>query len=147
MQYVYQNSAFLITLQKKVMVKKIVILVCIFISHLGNAQMAMNYSETPLLDFKTVEVQPQFPGGFNAFLNYIQKNFSPNTEEVSGTLLVDFIIDINGFISSVKIKNDVANTGKLLAKVLEKCPKWDSGEEQGHKTRVLYRDLLITIKT
>jgi periplasmic protein TonB len=127
------------------MVKKITILVSLLLSQLGNAQMAMNYSEAPMFDYNVIDVQPQYPGGFKEFLNYVQKNFKPDAEGVSGTVKVDFIIDVNGFISSVKVKNDVGDVGKSLAKVLEKCPKWDAGEEEGQRARVVYHDFSIKI--
>jgi periplasmic protein TonB len=128
------------------MIKKIFLLFCIFTFKFSFAQMLVPKPvTTPLLDYNVIDVQPQYKGGFKEFLNYVQQNFKPETEGASGVIKVDFIFDVNGFISSVKIKNDVGGAGKLLAKVLEKSPKWDAGEEEGQKVRVIYHDFSITI--
>jgi periplasmic protein TonB len=128
------------------MIKKIFLLFCIFTFKFSFAQMLVPQPvTTPLLDYNVIDVQPQYKGGFKEFLNYVQQNFKPETEGASGVIKVDFIFDVNGFISSVKIKNDVGGAGKLLAKVLEKSPKWDAGEEEGQKVRVIYHDFSITI--
>jgi hypothetical protein len=128
------------------MFKKIFLLFCVFTFKFSFGQMAIPQPvASPLYDYNVIDVQPQFKGGFKEFLNYVQQNFKPDTEGISGVIKVDFIFDVNGFICSVKIKNDVAGTGKLLAKVLEKSPKWDAGEEEGIKSRVIYHDFSITV--
>jgi hypothetical protein len=127
------------------MFKKMLLLICVFSFKFSFSQMTIPQPLAPLYDYNVIDVQPQYKGGMKEFLNYVQQNFKPDTEGLSGIIKVDFIFDVNGFIGSVRIKNDVGGAGKLLAKVLEKSPKWDAGEEEGQKSRVIYHDFSITI--
>jgi len=91
-----------------------------------------------LYDFKTVQVKPEFPGGNEKFLEYVQTNFKKSNPDQNnkGTILASFIIEMDGSITNVAIiKNDGIKTGKTFKRVLEKSPKWLCGEHEGYHVR------------
>ena len=61
-----------------------------------------DYNQT----FTKVEIESQYPGGFAAWLRYLNKNFrypqDAITNEVQGTVVVQFIVDKDGNVSEVQ---------------------------------------------
>jgi hypothetical protein len=91
-----------------------------------------------LYDFKTVQVKPEFPGGNEKFLEYVQTNFKKSNPDQNnkGTILASFIVEMDGSITNVLIMEDNRiKTGKTLKKILEKSPKWLCGEHEGYHVR------------
>jgi periplasmic protein TonB len=128
--------------------KKILSLVlCLAISSIL-AQAPMSIVKSIPISYDKVEIKPSFPGGKNAFLNFIAKNFhAPEEEGLSGVVKVSFIIETNGSISEIKTISDIGSgSGKEAERVLLQCPKWVAGEEQGKSVRVIYV-LPITVQT
>ena len=95
--------------------------------------------------FTSVEIEPQFPGGTEAFNKYLQKNLKPSTPANNGApegtynVQVTFIVDTNGDISNVygKINNNGNDYGTIaeVVKVIKKGPKWIPGMQNGHKVK------------
>lgn len=91
-----------------------------------------------LYEFETVQVKPEFPGGKEKFLEYVQKNFKkPNIyTNIKGSILTSFIIEMDGSITNVAIiKDNGIKTGKTLKRILEESPKWLCGEHEGYHVR------------
>ncbi|MFV8346088.1 energy transducer TonB [Flavobacterium sp. ZB4P13] len=101
-----------------------------------------------LYDYQTVEYQPQYAGGFKEFLKFIAKNYrTPDVEGLFGVVKIDFVIETNGSVSSVKVIKDIGEgTGDEAIRVLSKCPNWSSGEQNGKKVRVVYHNFPINIR-
>lgn len=88
-----------------------------------------------------LEVQPEFPNGMNAFLEYISKNFK--TKFVNGPLrgkvIVEFVIEKNGLIKDIRVLRDLGQgTGEEAIRVLKTCPIWKPGMIDGKPVRVVY---------
>ena len=95
-----------------------------------------------------IEVKPDFPGGMQKFYNFISKNFqTPEEEGLSGKIFVTFVVEKDGSLTDIKVLRDIGyGTGKEALRVLKSCPRWNPGEQNGKKVRVLY-SLPITIQS
>ncbi|WP_276378631.1 energy transducer TonB [Flavobacterium sp. H4147] len=92
-------------------------------------------------ELKTVQVAPEFIGGEEKFVEYINMKFKKPKEDkqITGTIYCNFIVDMDGSIRKVVITKDLGKKiGKQLIKVLEKSPKWLPGEHEGYhvKTKI-----------
>lgn len=93
---------------------------------------------------------PAFPGGINKFYQYVGTNFErPLIEEaVIITVLVSFVIEIDGSITDIKIlRNPGYGMDKEAIRVLKSLKtKWSPGILNGEKVRTLYT-LPIKVKS
>ncbi len=88
--------------------------------------------------YETVEVKPEFDGGYIAFVKFVASNFVlPEVESLSGVVKVSFVIGTNGKIDNIKIIQDLGDgTGDEAVRVLKSCPNWTPGEQEGKKVKV-----------
>jgi protein TonB len=87
-----------------------------------------------------IEVKPDFPGGMEKFYKFIGKNYQvPEEEGLKGKVFVSFVVEKDGSLTDIKVIRDIGyGTGKEAIRVLKACPKWNPGEQNGKKVRVLY---------
>lgn len=95
-----------------------------------------------------VEVLPNYPGGISKFYNYFSANFrkSDADKEVMEKIIVSFIVEKDGSLGEIKLLrgiNEALNAETI--RVLEASAKWNPGEVNGEKVRVLY-SLPVQIK-
>jgi protein TonB len=95
-----------------------------------------------------IEVKPDFPGGMEKFYKYVGKNYTvPEEEGLKGKVFVSFVVEKDGSLTDIKVIRDIGyGTGKEAIRVLKSCPKWNPGEQNGKKVRVLY-SLPISIQS
>jgi protein TonB len=95
-----------------------------------------------------IEVKPDFPGGMAKFYKYVGDNYqTPEEEGLKGKVYVTFVVEKDGSLTDIKVIRDIGyGTGKEAIRVLNKCPRWNPGEQNGKKVRVLY-SLPITIQS
>ncbi len=95
-----------------------------------------------------IEVKPDFPGGMEKFYKFVGNNYqTPEEEGLKGKVYVTFVVEKDGSLTDIKVIRDIGyGTGKEAIRVLNKCPKWTPGEQNGKKVRVLY-SLPITIQS
>lgn len=105
----------------------------IFINHV-KSQSDTSYNHTNDSTKKNNEIMPQFPGGTNALIEFINKNikYPPKAvrKRIEGTVYVRFIINTMG----EAVNFEIVNTKKLgygleeaAIEVLKKMPKWSPG--------------------
>jgi antitoxin component YwqK of YwqJK toxin-antitoxin module len=75
---------------------------------------------------------PEFPGGMTKFLNYIERSVKCSSTQnlVNGKILVEFIVDSEGFIkrASIKALNRLPSLCEQnIVEVLANSPKWTPG--------------------
>ncbi|WP_395050406.1 energy transducer TonB [Flavobacterium sp.] len=87
-----------------------------------------------------IDVKPDFPGGMDAFYQFISKNYKcPKVEKLAGKVYVTFVIEKDGSITGIKGLRDIGyGTGKEAIRVLYLCPKWMPGEQNGQKVRCTF---------
>lgn len=102
----------------------------------------------PNMIYKIVEIKPDFPGGLNAFFQFIDKNYeaSKNFKE-DQKLTILFIVEKDGSLSDIKIIRDPGfGIKEEVLRILAKCPKWKPALMHGIPVRSEY-SLPIIIKT
>ncbi|MDI1257069.1 MAG: energy transducer TonB [Flavobacterium sp.] len=99
------------------------------------------YFNEILKNQQNVDVKPEFPGGAEAFYKYISKNFKiPDEDSIKGKIIVQFIVEIDGTLSDIKILKDLGyGTGEEAIRALKNCPKWTPGFLKGKPVRVMYK--------
>lgn len=98
--------------------------------------------DEPIQDF--VEVDPAFPGGEAAMIQFIQKNvvYPELSREMGeqGTVYVQFVVNSDGTIQDVVVLKGVSEQlDKEAVRVVKKMPAWSPGEQAGKKVRVRYQ--------
>jgi hypothetical protein len=123
------------------MKKFLLSVITLFVMSIASAQTTDNYVDDAPYAYEEVEVRPEFPGGNNAFMNFISTNFRmPDYDGNGGTLRIEFIIEIDGTVTNVNVVKDLGSgTGAEAKRVISNSPKWTSGETRGRKVRVHYK--------
>ncbi|TMI63604.1 MAG: hypothetical protein E6H07_12565 [Bacteroidetes bacterium] len=92
---------------------------------------------TPI--FEKVEIPPSFPGGVDAWRKFLQKNLDAtipirdSAEAGTYTVLVQFIVDKNGNINSMKaLTKHGHGMEEEVVRVIAKGPKWVPAQQNGH---------------
>jgi periplasmic protein TonB len=123
------------------------LLIALFAGHLLYAQAAITKDTSKKTGIKktftSVEQVPEFPGGVRGFSNYISKNLKyPEVARligINGKVNVSFVLNENGKITEVTPKNCIgAGCEAEAARVLEDCPAWKPGMQDGKPVRVMY---------
>lgn len=114
----------------------------------GNGPAAVVEEDNSIYNTAGIEVKPDFPGGMEKFYKFVGNNYqTPEEEGLKGKVYVTFVVEKDGSLTDIKVIRDIGfGTGKEAIRVLNKCPKWTPGEQNGKKVRVLY-SLPITIQS
>lgn len=118
------------------------------IEPVGTGDAAVVEEDNTVYSTAGIEVKPDFPGGMAAFGKFIEKNYqSPEEEGLKGKVYVTFVVEKDGSLTDIKVLRDIGyGTGKEAIRVLNKCPKWSPGEQNGKKVRCTF-SLPISIQT
>lgn len=89
--------------------------------------------------YKT-KTNAHFPGGETALRKYLNDIIVypelARTSDISGVVLVSFIVEKDGTISNATVLRDIGGgCGREALRVVESMPKWISAEINGEKTR------------
>ncbi|KFF20185.1 MULTISPECIES: energy transducer TonB [Flavobacterium] len=114
----------------------------------GTGTAAVVEEDTQIYNTAGIEVKPEFPGGIEKFYKFVGNNYkTPEEEGLKGKVYVTFVVEKDGSLTDIKVLRDIGyGTGTEAIRVLKKCPKWNPGEQNGKKVRVLY-SLPITIQS
>lgn len=90
--------------------------------------------------FTIVEKAASFPGGIDAFNQYLAENLKYPKEaqdnKKEGRVFVQFIVEKDGSLSDVHIVKGIGGAcDKEAVRVLMNSPKWNPGEQRGQKVR------------
>ncbi len=95
--------------------------------------------------FTIVEDMPEFPGGADALIKYVNKNIKhpKNGGESQGTVFVEFIVERDGSISHTTVKRSIngpysAAFDTEALRVINSLPKFKPGMQNGKPARVRY---------
>ncbi|MES2427141.1 MAG: TonB family protein [Bacteroidota bacterium] len=89
------------------------------------------------------ESQPQFPGGLQAFYQYLGNSiiypYSARVNRTQGKVLVAFVVERDGSLSDVKVvESPSAMLSQEAVRVVKNSPTWVPGYQFGRKVRVSY---------
>lgn len=105
---------------------------------MANTLAASDHSQEHDPLFATVQEDAQFPGGMDAFMNYLRKNIHfPAMEReagIQGTVFVAFTVEADGSITNVRTVKGVAggpSLSKEAERVIKQMPKWSPAKKNG----------------
>ncbi len=95
------------------------------------------------ISFAAVEKLPTFPGGDEAFGNYLAKSIRypkiARDKSIQGRVIVSFIVEKDGKLSNIKVLRDIGGgCGPEASRVLSESPAWNPGTQNGKPVRVAY---------
>lgn len=91
----------------------------------------------------TAEKMPEFPGGEEALMRFLQRNTEYPTMEqdlgVNGKAVIKFVVNEDGSISCAKaLKSDSPGFEKEALRVVRKLPKFEPGMQGGKPVKVYF---------
>ncbi|MEO5647887.1 MAG: TonB family protein [Chitinophagaceae bacterium] len=88
------------------------------------------------------EVEPLYPGGMKAFVQYLERNLrSPEDIDAGNTVSVKvrFVVNYDGTLKSFSVIQTGGQTfDEEVLRVLKKMPKWIPGQTRGEAVSVYY---------
>ncbi len=92
--------------------------------------------EDVVTEFLVVEEQASFPGGNQAWMKYLKKNFKyPKRAKRAGTegrVFLKFYVDAEGNLSDIEVIRGIGNgCDQEAIRVLKQSPKWNPGKQRG----------------
>ena len=108
----------------------------------ANAQKTV-VSQTNQKVFDTVDQMPEYPGGMQAMIEFLQANMKypedAAKQKVEGRVMVQFVVETDGSISDVHVAKQVFPSLDAEAiRVVKAMPNWTPGKEKGRVVRVKY---------
>lgn len=93
--------------------------------------------------YDKVEVMPEYPGGMEALIEYMQNNVkypeNAQKQKIEGRVIVGFIVEKDGSISEIHSLRPVHPLLEQEAiRVVSNMPKWKPGKVKGKAVRVSY---------
>lgn len=95
--------------------------------------------------YSIAEVNPEFPGGPQGLLKFLQINTKYPSEArekgIQGKVIVKFIVDENGWaVNPTVIRDDLAGYGGAneAIRLVKLMPKWKPGSQKGKPVKVYY---------
>ncbi len=92
-----------------------------------------------------LEQMPEYIGGEDAMHQFIANNIKYPTVEknknISGTVYVTMVINVDGSLSNIRVLRGVKNGAGLdeeALRVIKAMPKWKPGKQNGNAVEVLY---------
>jgi len=107
----------------------------------GDLKTDIQQSKDSIYEAGDVEVMPQFPGGDEAMMKFIQENTaypeSAKKKGIGGKTFVAFTIEKDGSITDVKVLRGCDKECDAEAvRVVKSMPKWKPGKVKGQPVRV-----------
>lgn len=93
--------------------------------------------------FTSVETQPTFPDGIDAFYTflgrYIRYPAAMRNNNIQGRVIVTFVVEKDGSLSDIHCLRDLGyGSAEEVVRVLKISPKWIPGNQNGLPVRVQY---------
>lgn len=91
--------------------------------------------------FTIVEDQPEFPGGMQAFYQFVGKKIKYPSQArrmgIEGRVYVEFIVDKDGSVTNVRsVKGIGAGCDEEAVRVMKTVPKFKPGKQRGRPVKV-----------
>ena len=93
--------------------------------------------------FMVVEESPEFPGGYEAYLQYLKKNIKYpaicRENNIQGRVIISFVVNKDGKIVDAEVVKGVnPSLDKEALRVISTMPNWKPGKQRGKPVRVKY---------
>ena len=92
---------------------------------------------------RVTEVMPQYPGGPNEMMKYIQENIkypqSAKDNKIEGRVYVSFVVEKDGSITNAAVMRGIDKECDAEAlRVVSSMPKWNPGQHKGEVVRTQF---------
>ena len=93
--------------------------------------------------YRVAEVMPQYPGGPNEMMKYIQENIkypqSAKANKIEGRVYVTFVVEKDGSITNAAVLRGIDKECDAEAlRVVSSMPKWTPGQHKGEVVRTQF---------
>jgi protein TonB len=107
------------------------------------ADLRKDFTEESNQIYTTVEQMPEFPGGIEEMYKFLGDNLkypqSAIENGITGRVYVQFVVDKNGRISSIKVIRPLGGgCDEEAIRVVKKMPSWAPGKQNGKSVSVWY---------
>ena len=93
--------------------------------------------------YRVTEVMPEYPGGPNEMMKYLQENIkypqSAKDNKIEGRVFVTFVVEKDGSISNAAVLRGIDKECDAEAlRVVSSMPKWNPGQQDGKNVRTQF---------
>jgi periplasmic protein TonB len=93
--------------------------------------------------FVEPEMYPEFPGGFNAFTQFLAKNvhypLEALAEHIEGRVIHNFVVEKDGSLSNITVLRGIGGgCDEEAVRVMKLSPKWKPATQKRQVVRVSY---------
>ena len=93
--------------------------------------------------FTVVESMPDFPGGDEARIKYLNENIKypqmARESGIQGRVFVTFVVEKDGSVTDVRVLRGIGGgCDEEAIRVIKNMPKWDAGKQRGKPVRVQF---------
>jgi len=93
--------------------------------------------------YMKVEKAPEFPGGIERLYRYLGKNLrypaAAKENNTQGKVFVTFVVEKDGSLTDIRILKSLSpETDAEAIRLMQACPKWSPGIQNGRPVRVQY---------
>lgn len=123
----------------------VAVLASIFVFSIGASAQTAKTNDDKNVVYTIPEVSPEFPGGIEALVQFINDNLKYPAEAeqmgVQGKVFIEFIIDTDGKISVAEVIRSSGHEclDEEALRVIRQMPKWKPGKQKGKNVRCKYR--------
>jgi protein TonB len=106
----------------------------------SGSYVADTYKASPNAIVTPVEGLPEFPGGYQRFRSFINKNLDQSKSAEAGRANITFVVEKDGSLSDVRAIGHIFNQPAIdeAVRVVKLSPKWIPGKQNGKPVRVQY---------
>jgi protein TonB len=95
----------------------------------------------------TPEISPEYPGGLEAMLNFIQSKLTYTQEakdkKISGKVYIQFEVEVDGTLSDIKVVKGLGyGLDSVAINIMRQMPKWIPGSIDG---KIVKSKLVIVV--
>lgn len=93
--------------------------------------------------FVVVESMPEFPGGYEALMKYLQENLKypalAKEMGIKGRVFLSFVVEKDGSVTDVRVLRGIGGgCDEEAIRVVESMPKWKQGLQRNQPVRVQF---------
>lgn len=101
----------------------------------------MAHAQEPV--YTSVQQSAEFPGGINAFYQFLGKNLhyppEARTSNIQGKVFLTFIVEQDGSLTDIKVLRGIGHgLDEEAIRVIKSSPKWTPGKQNGKPVRQQY---------
>ncbi|RYG05239.1 MAG: energy transducer TonB [Chitinophagaceae bacterium] len=99
--------------------------------------------------YLSVQINAEYPGGLAAWSRFLNKTLANNypqeaiDQEISGKVVVKFIVDVEGNISNVEAISGPSVLHETAVKAIKKSGKWIPAQQNGRKVKAFRSQPII----